>query len=174
MRKSFRLLLAASLFTGALAVTESKSSAASFGAGVVMRPLFCIKNCSGTTVFSVGPEVSFGSFGLAWRFVRDSGITWHMPDIRFAYEIPLGPISVAPLVEFTPMFATQDGFTIVQLILRPGVRVYWKPIPLVALFVEPFALDIGFYTRVSGSGASMSSTDTSTRYNLGFGAAIRF
>ena len=161
MRKSFRLMLAASMFTGALTVTESQSSAASFGDGVVMRPNFCIQNCS-TTVFSVGPEVSWKYFAFAWRFAFDSGVTYHNPDIRFAYEIPLGPISIAPLIEFTPMFGNASGISILQLILRPGVRVYWKPIPLLALFIEPFALDVGFYTRASAGSLSVTSSERTT------------
>ncbi|MBI3071286.1 MAG: hypothetical protein HYY84_04080 [Deltaproteobacteria bacterium] len=173
MRKSIRIIVASALCTGALSSNEKPASAASFGAGVVMRPNFCLKNCS-TTVFSIGPEVSWKYFAFAWRFAFEDGVTYHNPDIRFAYEIPLGPISVAPLLEFTPMFGSTSGISILQLIIRPGVRVYWKPIPLLALFVEPFALDVGFYSKVSSGSFSMTSSDLSLRYHLGFGAAFRF
>ena len=166
-------MVATAICASAISSNTSPAFAASFGVGVVSRPIFCLSSCTGNA-FSVGPEVSWGVFAIAWRFVRDGGYTLHIPDIRFAYEIPVGPISVAPLLEFSPMFAFLSGDSSLQLVLRPGVRVYWKPTPLIALFVEPIALDIAIYSKLYEAVSSTSSTDMQIRYNLGFGVAVRF
>ncbi len=167
----------------ALSLLAGPSTArADLAAGPLFRVVKCVKNCSGT-LFTFGGEFGGGFTSFAFRYGYKDNMHYLFPDIRLSYTFSL-PMSfeVTPLFEFTPMiaFAKVSGVSVktLQLILRPGVRVGWSPVPIVCIFVEPFLWDFGVYTKVwasSSQGAGSASSSTLVqRYSFGFGALIRF
>lgn len=179
--KRFRPV-ALGLVVAVLLIAMSPTARADLAAGPLFRVMTCVKNCSGT-LFTFGGEFGGGFTTFAFRYGYRNKTHYLLPDFRFSYTFSL-PLSleITPLFEFTPMFATakEAGIStkVLQLILRPGVRVGWAPIEFVSIFVEPFLWDFGVYTKVwvSGDGASGSSSSKElvSRYTFGFGAQIRF
>ncbi len=163
-------------------LASSSPARADLAAGPLFRVVKCVKNCSGT-LFTFGGEFGGGFTSFAFRYGYKDNTHYLFPDIRLSYTFSL-PMSfeVTPLFEFTPMmaFAKVSGVSVktLQLVLRPGVRVGWSPVPLVCVFVEPFLWDFGVYTKVwasSGQGAGFASSNSLVqRYSFGFGALIRF
>jgi len=143
--------------------------------GLLMRPVFCLSNCSGT-MFSFGFELGYKLLALGFRYAYSSGGSFLFPDLRFFYDIPiLGQVLfLTPFFEVSPMAAFGGGATIFQLILRPGARLTARLGERSYFFFEPLAFDLGVYTSASGSRGSASSTAFVLRYDLGFGFGMRF
>jgi len=142
--------------------------------GLLARPAVCLSNCDGT-VFTFGAEAGYRFIGLALRYAYRAGGHFFYPDLRLFWEFGLGRnLTLTPLVEFTPQVTTGSGSTCLQLMFRPGVRIGWAPVPYMMLFLEPFAMDVAFYTRLSSPGLTITSYQPVLRYNFGFGLQARF
>jgi hypothetical protein len=144
------------------------------GVGLLLRPVFCLSKCEGN-FFTFGPEIHGKYAGFALRYGRDSGTNILYPDIRFHYEVRLlRQLGITPFLEITPAYQGGSGVHLFELILRPGVRLAFAPIPELLVFLEPFALDLAFFRYVSTPGGDGTNTDFVVRYSLGFGAQYRY
>jgi len=143
-------------------------------AGPIFRPVINLKGPS-TTLMSFGIDGGYKWFGLGFRYAYKSSVNYLIPDIRFSYPLHLGRrLFLEPLVEFSPMFATGGGAKMLQLVIRPGVRLGFMFSPSLALIFEPFLFDLGVYTHAWSSGFSATSNDFFLNYTLGFALQYRF
>jgi hypothetical protein len=144
-------------------------------AGLIVRPAVCMDRCDGTLA-TFGLEGGYKMIGFAFRYGYKDKTHNFFPDLRFYWDFQLGRnLVITPQFEFTPQFGVAPNSTkTFQIVLRPGVRVGYAPAPYMMLFVEPFMMDLGVYTKVSRPGISVTSGELVLRYNFGAGIQTRF
>lgn len=143
--------------------------------GLLMRPFFCLDGCDGNA-FTFGAEAGYKFIAFAVRYGYKDSTHFLIPDFRGYYDFQVvRNLTISPMLEFSPMFMFGDAAKGFNMIIRPGVRVSYAPLPYMMIFIEPFLLDIGVFSKtwVDGGGSATSS-DVVTRYNLGFGIQTRF
>lgn len=155
-----------------LASGEARATSGYFGFSV--RPSVCLVNCQGT-LLTFGPEFGYGFIGFGLRFGFQDGISYYFPDLRFFLDARLSKrVYLTPFVEFTPMIGTSGDLSVMQLIVRPGVRINFAVARPLWFFIEPFAVDLGLFTSVSEPGvAAVRTGDPVLRYVMGFGLQLR-
>jgi len=144
--------------------------------GLLVRPAFCLDNCAGDAIISFGVEAGYKYIGFGLRYAYKNKFHNLIPDLRGFYDIQLvRNLVLTPLVEFSPMFAFGSHSKSMELIIRPGVRIAYSPMPYMMLFLEPLLIDLGFYRKgwVDGQGSS-SAWKLITRYGIGLGIQTRF
>lgn len=141
--------------------------------GALLRPMVCAAGCSGTRM-SFGVEVGYWFAGAAVRVAPgDKGVSI-AADLRLFYDFrPLPPLSITPLVELSPNFYLSGGdLAALELVVHPGVRVGYQPIPRLGLFVEPIGFEISAYTNNNSGG--VLDDKTHVRWAPSAGAQLRF
>lgn len=142
--------------------------------GGVFRPMFCALNCKGV-LYSFGAEVGYKYGGFGLRLATKDGGWLISPDFRLAYDFEVAPgFTITPAAEISPMIVLDHGVTLFQLVLRPGIRFGFAPIPEMNVFFEPIALDSGVFTAATGPGGSGSSGERVLRILVGSGVQYRF
>lgn len=158
-------------------------------AGAVFRPQICLYNCIQANLWqnkylmTYGVEVGDRYFGLAIRYGqvrRLSSIdrilrTVHLvaPDLRFHYDWRVGPVLLAPFLEFSPTLLL-GGASGVHLILRPGFRATFLLARFLDLAVEPFALDIDLCRWERYASYSLVDLRVSLRYSVSISLHARW
>jgi len=168
--KSFTPLALAVCAVCAVSFSSGEARADLFAGGYA-RATKCVKNCGHGSMFSIGGEVGWGLFAFGLRYGYKDSTSFLFPDLRVLYDLKL-PLSfiVTPLVEFSPVATFSSAGKGVDLYLRPGVRVAWAPLKVLAVFLEPIVWDIGFWHKAPGGATSSTVTQG---YNFGFGAQFR-
>jgi hypothetical protein len=176
-------LVAAAIVLGATAVPKTATAdpfvdqmfRKSGYVGLLLRPVVCMSNCGSGTVFSFGAEAGYKFIGLALRYGYKQQMHFLYPDLRFYWEIGMGRnLTLTPLLEFTPQVTTGGGASNLDLVVRPGVRIGWAPVPYMMVFLEPIAVDLSFFHRSSVGSSTRTSTDLRAFYTFGFGLQARF
>jgi hypothetical protein len=150
--------------------------------GFVLRPQVCVSKCEGTLT-TFGAEVGHRPVAFAFRYGYGGGGNNLMLDVRLFWDFAVHRmLKLTPLLEATTAFGlgSESGTSlkILQVLLRPGFRVIFSPIPRLGVYLEPFGLDLAVrtwsWTNRPDDARSDVSSKVVIRYTMGAGMQYWF